>query len=209
MFFDLDVAGRQEFNPWRHSPSAKARDLVRPGTTVLDVGCAGGHIAAELRKKGCVVHGIEIDPSAAAKAREICASVVEGDFDSLQSLPFAPGTFDHILVLDVLEHMRRPDRALAVLGPLLKPDGTLICSIPNVARFEVRIGLLFGRFDYGDGGALSKGHLRFFTRRTARQLIEEAGLCVETIEPTGLGSMIRICQTLTAYQFMFVCRRKA
>ena len=163
-------------------------------------------MAAALVKKNCVVHGIEIDPEAAERARKVCASVVEGDMDAMTELPFAAGTFDCVLALDVLEHMRRPDRALALLRPLLKPEGLLICSIPNVARVGVRLGLLFGRFEYGDGGALSKGHLRFFTRRSASQLLTEAGFRIEKVEPTGLGSMIRVFLTLTAYQFMFVCR---
>lgn len=206
MFFDLDVAGPQKFNEWRHSPSRKAYELVRNDSVVLDVGCAGGHMAAELRKKNCTVHGIEVDPTAADRARKVCASVVEGDMDAKEDLPFAAGMFDYILALEVLEHMRRPDRVLALLRPLLKPEGRLICSIPNVARVEVRLGLLFGRFDYGESGALSKGHLRFFTRRSASQLLAEAGFRIEKVEPTGMGSMIRVFLALTAYQFMFVCR---
>lgn len=206
MMFELDVAGRQAFSPWPHSPSAKAYQLVAEGSVVLDVGCAGGHMAAELRKKNCVVHGVEIDPVTAVRARAVCASVAEGDLDAMQDLPFSRGMFDYVLALDVLEHLRRPDRALKLLQPMLKPDGRLVCSIPNVARFEVRMGLLFGRFEYGDGGALSKGHLRFFTRRSATQLLEEAGFKIERVLSTGLASMIRVFPTLTAYQFMFVCR---
>jgi 2-polyprenyl-3-methyl-5-hydroxy-6-metoxy-1,4-benzoquinol methylase len=208
MMFDLDVAGRQAFSSWPHSPSAKAYQLVTEGSVVLDVGCAGGHMGAELRKKNCVVHGIEIDAATAVKARAVCASVVEGDLDAMQALPFSRGMFDCVLALDVLEHLRRPDRALRLLQPLLKPEGRLVCSIPNVARFELRMGLLFGRFEYGDGGALSKGHLRFFTRRTASQLLEEAGFRIENVLSTGLASMIHVFPTLTAYQFVFVCRSR-
>lgn len=205
--FDLDVAGRQAFNPWKHSPSGKAYNLISAGSTVLDVGCSGGHMATELQKKKCIVHGIEIDPIAANRARNVCKSVVEGDMDDLKALPFSGSSFDYILTLDVLEHMRRPDRALALLQPLLKPEGFLICSIPNVARLEVRLALLFGKFEYGDGGALSKGHLRFFTRRSAAQLLHDAGFVVRKVEPTGLGSMIRIMTNVTAYQFMFICQQ--
>jgi 2-polyprenyl-3-methyl-5-hydroxy-6-metoxy-1,4-benzoquinol methylase len=203
--FELDVAGRQDFNPWPHSPSVKALALVHSGEVVLDVGCAGGHMARELIKKGCTVHGVEIDPAAAERARQVCASVVVGDLDNLESLPFQSAMFDTILTLDVLEHLRRPDRAVAMLKGLLKPGGRMICSIPNVARIEHRLALLLGRFDYGVGGALSKGHLRFFTRDTARQMLEEAGYRITVVHYTGFASMCPILPNLTAYQFLFVC----
>jgi hypothetical protein len=51
-------------------------------------------------------------------------------------------------------------------------------------------------------------HLRFFTKKTATILIEEAGLTVEKYIPTGLGHMIQILPTLTAFQFIYVCRLK-
>jgi SAM-dependent methyltransferase len=208
MMFDLDVAGRQTYNPWPHSPSAMAYELVPEGSVVLDVGCSGGHMGAELRKKNCTMYGVEVDPRAAAKARELYVSVEEGDLDAKESLPFSQHMFDCILLLDVLEHLRRPDRALAMILPLLKKGGCLLCSIPNVARLEVRLGLLFGKFTYEDGGALSKGHLRFFTRRSACQMLENSGFQIDSVRSTGLGSMIRVLPTLTAYQFMFICRPK-
>lgn len=54
---------------------------------------------------------------------------------------------------------------------------------------------------------MCKGHLRFFTLKTASELIESAGYKIKKIEPTGLGSIIRIFPTLLAFQFLFVAEK--
>ena len=51
----------------------------------------------------------------------------------------------------------------------------MIVSVPNVAHAVIRLSLLFGRFDYADRGILDRTHLRFFTRKTARRMLERAG----------------------------------
>jgi len=50
-----------------------------------------------------------------------------------------------------------------------------VVSLPNVVNITVRLMLLFGRFSYTERGILDKTHLRFFTRTTARQFLEENG----------------------------------
>jgi hypothetical protein len=60
-------------------------------------------------------------------------------------------------------------------APILEENGFVIVSVPNVANITVRISLLLGRFQYGDRGILDRTHLRFYTRRTARGLLEGAG----------------------------------
>ncbi|MFO0826425.1 MAG: methyltransferase domain-containing protein, partial [Gemmataceae bacterium] len=83
--------------------------------------------------------------------------------------------FDLILLQDVLEHLRSPDQMLQDCKRYCKPSGRVIVSVPNVANITVRLGLLFGSFDYRPRGILDRTHLRFFTRKTARQLLESAG----------------------------------
>ena len=80
--------------------------------------------------------------------------------------------FTRIVMLDVLEHLADPERVLREAAEVLEPRGRIVVSLPNVANLSVRIGLLFGRFRYGDRGILDRGHLRFYTRRTARELVE-------------------------------------
>ncbi|MBU1998204.1 MAG: class I SAM-dependent methyltransferase [Candidatus Omnitrophica bacterium] len=209
LYFDINVASLQEgFNHWPHSPHYKALNLIRANTNVLDVGCAKGYMAEELNKLGCQVTGIEKDHQAALLARKHCQQVIEQDIENLESLPLEQGYFDYIICLDVLEHLSRPDVLLTVLRKYLSSEGELIVSIPNIARFEHRLALLFGNFNYSEYGAISKGHLRFFTRKTSSELLEGSGFIIKKIEPTGLGSIIRIFTNLTAFQFILVAKKQ-
>ena len=88
----------------------------------------------------------------------------------------APGAYDAILFLDVLEHLRDPDGVLRAARDWLRPGGRVLCSLPNVAHWRVRLALARGRFDYTENGLMDATHLRWFTRRTARELLTRAGL---------------------------------
>lgn len=144
---------------------------------------------------------------AAIKAKAYCQEVINADIEKIESLPLAENSFDYIICLDILEHLIRPDLVLLRLMPYLSPRGKFIISIPNIARIEYRIKLFFGNFDYSDSGALSSAHLRFFSLKTARDLLESSGLKIKRIEPTGLGSILRIFPALFAFQFLFVAEK--
>lgn len=152
---------------------------VDPGTRVLDVGCATGYLAELLTARGCTVVGFERDARAAAEAERHVSEIVVGDVESPADRERIPGAFDAILFGDVLEHLLDPWGTLASVRGLLAPHGVVIASIPNVAAWTVRIPLLRGSFEYSDTGLLDRTHLRFFTRRSARELALRAGYEIE------------------------------
>jgi 2-polyprenyl-3-methyl-5-hydroxy-6-metoxy-1,4-benzoquinol methylase len=170
-------------------------------------------MARELKKKGCKTWGIEVDPAVAERARPHCEEVAVLDLDRSRAIPFEGSFFDAILLLDVLEHVIRPDLVLAELTKNLRPHGRIFASIPNIARVEYRLKLLFGKFEYEEGGIMSIGHLRFFTRATARRMIRECGLEILAERGTGFASVLKsktgveILPTLTAFQFLFECAK--
>jgi SAM-dependent methyltransferase len=84
-------------------------------------------------------------------------------------------SFDRILLLDILEHLRNPSPVLRDSRRLLAQRGKLIVSVPNAVNLTVRLKVLFGRFRYDDRGILDWSHLRFFTKKTIRALLEEHG----------------------------------
>ncbi|HEU4979001.1 MAG TPA: class I SAM-dependent methyltransferase [Solirubrobacteraceae bacterium] len=153
---------------------------VPAGARVLDVGCAGGYLAAQLAARGCEVAGVEADPAAAAAARALCAAVVEGDVESegVRAALREQAPFGAIVCGDVLEHLRDPAGTLAFLVTLLEPGGRAIVSLPNIAHWTGRRALLRGRFPYAGHGLFDRTHLRFFTRASARTVVEDAGLRV-------------------------------
>jgi 2-polyprenyl-3-methyl-5-hydroxy-6-metoxy-1,4-benzoquinol methylase len=148
---------------------------LRSGEHVLEVGCSSGALTERIAAMGCRVTGIEVRPEAAEKARRFVEEVLVGDLATMP-LPLPPSSFDAILLIDVLEHLKDPVEALRRLFPLLRERGRIVVAIPNVAHWFVRLRLLAGRFDYEDSGILDRTHLRFYTRDTARAMLEEAGL---------------------------------
>lgn len=158
-------------------------DLIPLKKKVLDVGCATGKLLEELKsKKDCYTVGIEADKEESQEAKIRCDQLIEGDIEKLQDLPFPAGFFDVIIFADVLEHLKRPDEVLKKTKPYLKDNGYLLASIPNVAFLSVRLNLLFGNFDYTEYGLLDKSHLRFFTLKTVKKLIEEQGYSITHLE---------------------------
>jgi SAM-dependent methyltransferase len=153
-----------------------ARAIGRP-RTVLDVGCGRGLNGELARKKGAHVVGIEAWGPSAAAARERLDEVIEADIEQDEAAKrLGDRRFDLILFGDVLEHTREPRAVLARFLPFLEDGGHVIVSLPNVAAWTVRLGLLAGNFEYAQSGILDETHLRFFTRETARRLVEQAGL---------------------------------
>jgi 2-polyprenyl-3-methyl-5-hydroxy-6-metoxy-1,4-benzoquinol methylase len=153
---------------------------IRDGARVLDVGCATGYLAARLSARGCEIIGVEPDPAAAAEADRHCERVIVGSIESPEHRELIPGTFDYVVFGDVLEHLVDPWEVLRFARGLLAPGGAVIVSLPNVAAWPVRVGLLAGRFEYTDIGLLDRTHLRFFTRRSAHELARAAGYRVES-----------------------------
>jgi 2-polyprenyl-3-methyl-5-hydroxy-6-metoxy-1,4-benzoquinol methylase len=163
--------------------------LIPPGVRrVLDVGCGAGALGAALKRQGLIeVVGVERDPGAAEVARAVLDRVYQNDIEVLD-LPNGAGTFDCIVLADVLEHLRDPWGVLRRLAPLLGAHGRLIVSLPNVRHWSVLRGLLSGEWTYLPAGILDRGHLRFFTLKGGRALLEEAGLAILEVHPVRSGS---------------------
>jgi SAM-dependent methyltransferase len=112
-------------------------------------------------------------------AEQRCDRLIVGDLDLLDLAEELAGErFDVIVAADVLEHLRDPLHVLRSLRPLLAENGYLVASIPNVAHGSVRLALLEGRFPYQERGLLDRTHLRFFTRESIGQLLEDAGFLI-------------------------------
>lgn len=151
-------------------------DKNTPRAKVLDVGCGRGALGAAIKAKGYEVWGIENHPEAISKALPRYDRMIAADLSNLPAV--AQGLFqekfDYVVFSDVLEHLYDPLTILEGYLAFLKSDGQVFISLPNVAVWEVRFKLLWGIFHYQNTGALDRTHVRFFTFRTARQLVEAA-----------------------------------
>lgn len=151
-------------------------ELVGHRKQVLEFGCASGYLSEMLAAQGCQVVGIERDPAAALAAQQHCRSVITADLNTLQTISYPLGSFDVLLFTDVLEHLLDPVTVLRRFLPYLKSNGRVVVSIPNIANWTIRWELIRGRWNHTDNGLMDKTHLHFYTRRTARELLNSADL---------------------------------
>jgi SAM-dependent methyltransferase len=194
---------------------------------VLDVGCGAGYLADALRQRGNQVVGVDVRRTEGIEER--VDEFHQVDLDR-EEIPRPDSRFSFIILADVLEHLREPERLVARCRDLLADDGALIVSVPNVAHWSVRLSLLVGRFAYTARGILDKGHLRFFTLASILRELGAAGFSVERIETTPVpleellgrsslgpfGRLLRSFQRLATrvwkeffgYQFILRARKK-
>ena len=148
--------------------------LVGQGKRVLELGAASGHVTRVLKSRNNTVTAVERDGRFESVLSDIADSVLITDLDWLDLREKLPAQkFDVVLAGDVLEHCRQPELVLLQLHDLLATDGYLVISLPNIAHADVRLALLTGKFEYRPTGLLDQTHIRFFTRDTITNFLNQ------------------------------------
>jgi glycosyltransferase involved in cell wall biosynthesis len=192
-----------------------ALDAVPPGAKVMDIGGGPGGIARHLADKGCDTAVVDQhEPT----VRDPRIDVHVQDLD--EPLGFDVRGYDHLLLLDVIEHLKDPEDFLERLrGQFGHVPQKLVLTTPNVAFVVQRLMLLAGQFNYGKAGILDRAHTRLFTFRSIRHLLRDSGFRIKAIRgvpapfPKVLGegllgmtalntnlALIRLSKTLFSYQ---------
>lgn len=117
--------------------------FIKTKRRVLDIGCGVGVLASEIKKNyGSDVYGIDINEIAVKHANSSGIKAKVGDIE--KKLPFNEGYFDIVLLIQVIEHVLDTDQLIIEARRVLKKDGLLIISTPNLANWFNRIIFLFG-----------------------------------------------------------------
>jgi 2-polyprenyl-3-methyl-5-hydroxy-6-metoxy-1,4-benzoquinol methylase len=172
------AAHRMDLRESRIRKLLRLLETETPGR-LLDVGCAGGELAALLAARGWRVEGADAEPALveAARARGVEARLVDLD---RAPLPWPDRAVDVVVAAEVIEHVVDTDHLLEEIARVLRPGGALVITTPNLASLENRLRLLLGRYpmwmDIGVGGT---GHVRYYTPRMLRHQLARHGLMVE------------------------------
>jgi SAM-dependent methyltransferase len=181
----IALSEEYQLKPSEDSSHGRISTLLksRPASRILDLGCSSGLLAERLQEMGHEVTGVDMVEIAGVGERT--TAFFQADLN--EGIPPEVGSeFDIVLAADVLEHLVNPGVLMDQVRDLLAPDGVALFCVPNIAHWYPRFRSTVGMFDYDQRGILDSTHLRFFTRRSIRKLIESRGFSIRRVEMVGL-----------------------
>jgi len=176
---DTMASAYLERTPWTELRLEAVRALVdpRPGERVLDLGCAAGAVSHFLSTLGCETVGVDAEPRAIDKARELFPDL-QFQLANVARLPFDEASFDKAVAADLVEHLD-DDSFAAMLREtrrVLCPGGTLSIYTPNpkhpIERLKSRNLIL----------AENPTHIGLRTAARIEAMLRRAGFEVEVVD---------------------------
>ena len=117
-------------------------ELVPPGSRVLDLGCGSGELLAHLRDtRQCTGYGIEIDDANVLSCTQRGVNVIQLNLEDGLAI-FEDQSFDVVLQLDTMQHLRNTERMLRETARVGRFG---IVSFPNFAHWRNRLHIVAGR----------------------------------------------------------------
>ncbi|MBI4834625.1 MAG: class I SAM-dependent methyltransferase [Planctomycetes bacterium] len=147
---------------------------------ILEIGCATGGFLDVAREYGWEPYGVEISPWASDYARnKLGLNVVTGN---LEDASFPDSFFDVIAMYHVLEHLPLPKQAIQKAARLLKADGLLVITVPDINSGNAR------RMKERWVNLVPKIHLYHFSKETLTKLLSENGFgIIKSVREGGTG----------------------
>src|SRR5216684_2051919 len=114
--------------------NALVEKRIQSGWKILEIGCSAGYYSQRLVARGARVFGIDVNTPLIAEAGRTCPQASFCSADA-SHLPFAPHSFDAVVMLEVIEHVGEETPALDEIRRVLKPGGLLFLSTPHTGPF--------------------------------------------------------------------------
>lgn len=142
---------------------------------LLDIGCSYGNYLKKMQTLGWKhLYGTEINENAVTYACEkLHLNNVQKSF--FEESDFSRDFFDVVNMNMVLEHVFNPNITMQKVNKILKPNGQLMISVPDISGFESRF---YKQYFYG---LQVPEHLHHFSPKTITELLEKHGFIVEKI----------------------------
>ena len=122
--------------------SSLLADIPAEGKTLLDVSCKEGDVLQSLQSRGFLLRGTNFESS----GPDLPGIPIDYGVNLLERLPYDDASFDVILLVEVIEHLENHRLALSELARILKPNGVLILTTPNIMRLNSRLHFLWSGY---------------------------------------------------------------
>lgn len=170
--------------------------------TFLEIGCGNGAFGKLVKaRQQCIYWGIETQTKFVQTAETNLDKFIYKTFEECEGLPSQ--YFDCIIFNDVLEHLIDPVIVLSKCKTMLKKDGYIVSSIPNIRHIAYLYRLVYkGEFEYEKAGIMDNTHLRFFTKKSIVNLYQRLGFNIirhEGINPFVPRKFKPILKTLSFF----------
>ena len=139
---------------------------IKNNSRLLDIGCATGFLLDEAKKSGWEVHGVELSRWCVDYAKDKMG--LDIFCGSLKDARFKDAFFDAVILKDVIEHLPDPKETLLEIKRILKPDGIICISTPDIDSLISKV--LKARW-----WGINQAHLFYFTRDTLSRMLRSAG----------------------------------
>jgi ubiquinone/menaquinone biosynthesis C-methylase UbiE len=157
---------------------------VRPGDAVLDVGCGAGEFGAALVQAGTRPIGVDVAREALRRARERVPGLDLRLWAAGEPLPIEDASVDAVWAGEVVEHVADVAPWLSELRRVLRPRGTLLLTTPHHGPGRLLSLAVSGR-RFAEHFEPRSDHLRFFSPRTLRALLDDLGFDVAELRCAG------------------------
>jgi 2-polyprenyl-6-hydroxyphenyl methylase/3-demethylubiquinone-9 3-methyltransferase len=163
---------------------------------IFEVGCGNGTIAGKLSQQGFSVTGIDPSSSGIAVARAAFPGCTFCEGSAYDDLAARYGTFPLVISLEVVEHCFWPRKYATAIFDLLQPGGVAVISTPYHGYLKNLALALTGKFDDHWSPLWDGGHIKFWSQKTLRKLLEAAGF--SSVEFVRVGRISPLAKSMIA-----------
>jgi SAM-dependent methyltransferase len=163
-------------NPYYEGLNEKLFGAIPPSRKVLELGCAAGRLG-QLYKQlhpQTIWIGVDCNPGALQQAAQRLDATFQVNLDDA-NLDAVGNGFDCVVMGDLLEHLKQPEKLLETLARITTPDASLACCVPNMGHVSIMERMLLGDLSYDQNGLLDRTHLRFLSRSSLFKMLLDAG----------------------------------
>lgn len=175
-----------------------ALDYLKDCESVFELGCGAGTVLN--MSSASYKAGVDISEKAIERAGALASGTQSTDLKvvniDMEDIPWETGSFDGVMAIEVLEHLFDPVHALAEMNRILKKNGRIVVTVPNIGYYFFRwYHLKSGEVsDFHGNGLIINEHIRFYSVKTIRLLLELTGFTVVNVK----GARKKIVQSQDA-----------